>query len=126
MRRRAPGGDVIRLGSLLAGADLRGAQYRFVTVDANGNVVIAGVGSRPIGVLQNRPNAGEPCTIIACGESLLEISGGANPGLWLRPDATGRGTGAAGSDICGAILLEPASAAGELVRVYVIPPSPFT
>ncbi len=126
MRRRAPGGDVLKAGSLLAGADLRAAQYRFVRLDAAGNVVQASTNERIIGVLQNRPNVNEPCTIIFCGESLLESGGSFAVGAWLRSDATGRAVATTtATDIVGAIALEAANAAGELVRVLVITPSPY-
>ncbi len=126
MRRRAPGGDVLKTGSLLAGADLRAAQYRFVMLDAAGNVVQATTSARIIGVLQNRPNVGEPCTIIFCGESLLESGGAFSVGAWLRSDGTGRALATTtATDIVGAIALEAAGAAGEYVRVLVITPSPY-
>lgn len=42
--------------SLRAGADLTEAQFRFVSLDADGRIVLTGAGETAVGVLQNDPD----------------------------------------------------------------------
>lgn len=122
--------------SLVAGADLRTAQFRAVTVNAAGRVVQATAGQHAIGVLQNNPDNGQAATIRIGG--LTKFAAGAaitliNGGRLVAPDATGRAVAATtatvttsdagvaadpviGSNVLG-IALEPASAAGVIIAV---------
>ena len=57
----------LRIGHLTAAADLSAAQHRFVELGAGGVTVVNGTTDRPIGVLQNKPLEGQPCTIFVTG-----------------------------------------------------------
>ena len=72
---------------LKAAADLRTHQYKFVKLDANGNVVLcSAAGERVLGILQNKPNTGETAAVRIIGISKIVCSGAcdsARPG-WPR------------------------------------------
>lgn len=53
--------------SLVAGADLRTHQFKFVSVDANGAVVLTADDARAQGVLMNAPNTGEAAQVAIGG-----------------------------------------------------------
>jgi len=53
--------------TLVAAADLSAKQYYFVAVDANGKAALTGDDGNPVGVLQNKPAAGEAATICIAG-----------------------------------------------------------
>ena len=76
------GGVVI---TLEAAADLSSNQYNFVKLDANGKVVICvadAVGTVPIGVLQNAPDAsGKAATVLVVGISKVEAGVALNEGV---------------------------------------------
>lgn len=68
--------------------DLSDAQYRFVTMDSNGRVAIAGDGDTLIGVLQNAPAAqGEVADVMAYGASPVDFA--LVPGAALLPVEVG-------------------------------------
>jgi len=73
------GQTALTIGHLEASADLSAHQYKFVTIDGNGQVAVAsGTTDQPIGVLANKPNAaGKPCTVIVMGVCEV-IAGAAN------------------------------------------------
>ena len=110
-----------------AGADLSGAQYKFVKIDpADGDVVLcAAVSDRPIGILQNDPASGEAAEVTIVGGSKLVAGGSASAGQALFTSATGTGaTAAFGSTnpasamyVAGAFIENAAS--GEIVSVVV-------
>ena len=53
--------------SLVAAADLSSSQYYFVAVDSNGQAALTGDDGNPIGVLQNKPTAGQAATVCIAG-----------------------------------------------------------
>lgn len=53
--------------TLVAAADLSAKQYYFVAVDTDGKAALTGDDGNPIGVLQNKPAAGEAATICVAG-----------------------------------------------------------
>lgn len=57
----------LSIGHLVASADLSAHQFKFVKMTPSGVAVCAATTDRPIGVLQNRPLAGQPCTIVCIG-----------------------------------------------------------
>lgn len=84
-----PGDDV---GVLTAAADLSGAQFRAVKIDANGQVALAGDGEVFDGILQNKPALGEVAHVMTSGVSKI-IGSDANPastGDLIASDANGK------------------------------------
>jgi hypothetical protein len=108
-----------------AGADLSGAQYKFVKIDpADGDVVVADATTdRPVGVLQNDPEAGQAAEVTITGGSKLVAGGSASAGepLFTSASATGvtatYGEAASAMFVTGAFLED--AAAGEIVSVVV-------
>ena len=114
-----------------AGAGLSAAQYRFVALNANGEVLLAGAGDKAIGVLQNDPLQGQAATVQVLGISKVVAGGAINIGDYVASDASGKAkaavassanttTGAiTGSHIVG-IALEAATAADQVISVLLI------
>ena len=59
--------------TLEAAADLSAKQYYFVAVDTDGKAALTGDDGNPIGVLQNKPTAGQAATICVTGVSNVYI-----------------------------------------------------
>ena len=59
--------------SLVAASDLSGKQYYFVAVDTDGKAALTGDDGNPIGVLQNKPEAGQAATVAIAGVTKLYI-----------------------------------------------------
>lgn len=110
-----------KTGTLVAAADLSTHQYKFVKLNTTGGVVLATTaGEKVIGVLQNKPLAGQPCEIVHLGIcSVLANAALANTGP-IMTAATGKAATAAttGSTIVGH-LLEAAGADGDVVSAFI-------
>lgn len=104
-----------------AGADLSAAQFKFVSVDANGEVVVAGAGDFAIGVLQNNPGAGELATVRVAGISKVKADAAIAAGARVTPSADGEAaTSTVATDNTTGIALEAAGGAGEVIPVCVM------
>jgi len=122
--------------SFVAGADLRNYPFAPVRLDAaTGRVVLAGANERAIGILQNKPNAGETASVMLYGISKAIAAGAITIGSPVVAAANGRvaaaGTfhnhGAASSNpptaqqrILG-FALTAATAAGQVIEVLLAP-----
>ena len=103
-----------------ASGDLSGDQFRFMTLDANGQAVRAGAGVSTIGVLQNKPSAaGQAATVSGPGATTKVVAGAAVvAGADVTSDAQGRAvTSASGNYIAGKARTAAANA-GELITLY--------
>ncbi|MBB5411899.1 hypothetical protein HDG34_005865 [Paraburkholderia sp. HC6.4b] len=79
-----------------AGQDLTNAQFRFATLDANGNAVLQSVAGAPsVGVLQNAPRLGEAAEIAFSGVSKVVMAASAPPMTTVSSDANGAAVAAA-------------------------------
>lgn len=110
-----------KIGTLFAGADLRTHQFKFVKLNASGQVILCSVaGEKTIGVLQNKPNTGEVADIMPLGQSKLHCGAAVAAGAQIMTDASGRAITAAttGSTIQG-WAFEAGAAAAEIVSGYV-------
>ena len=61
-----------------AALDLSAARYRFVTVDANGDIALAGAGTTPVGVLQQpgeKDKGPMDLPVMVAGISFAELGG---------------------------------------------------
>lgn len=85
--------------SLMAGADLSGAQYHFVSVNAGGNVVAAGDGAHAVGVVNNDPISGRVAEVAIGGIIKAKCGGNVTRGGPVASDATGKAVNAATGDI---------------------------
>lgn len=78
--------------SLVAGADLSAAanQFTAVKLDANGNVIACTANTdRPLGILQNLPEEGDPAEVTIIGISKYRSSGIIGVGALMGVTATG-------------------------------------
>jgi hypothetical protein len=102
-----------KLGTLVAGEDLSGKQYYFVEVAADGDVELGdAVTDRVIGVLQNKPTAGQECEIMVTGVSKIRQAASINPGVAVGTDAAGlAAANATTTGIVKGIMLENGGAA---------------
>ena len=114
---------------LKAAADLRTHQYKWVKLDAAGNVVLcAAAGERPFGVLQNKPNLGETASVRILGLSKAVASAAIATPNPVSTDAAGltkaatRLVAASGnaSNVSG-FAQRPAGAINEIMTVLVVP-----
>lgn len=100
--------------SFQAAADLSDWQFRFVKLDANGQVAkITANTDIPLGVLQDKPAAqGRAANVMLDGRS--KIVGGANlaKGDTVGTDATGRAIAKSSASSCGIIVTDNSVAGG--------------
>lgn len=122
--------------SYVAGADLSGQQFRFVKLNAQGQVVLAAAGEFAIGVLQNNPTSGDAATVAVSGITKVRAGGVIAVGAAVASDGSGNAktavagstntsdAGAAadalvGSHVLGIHLGPGASAANDIVSVLL-------
>jgi hypothetical protein len=109
------------IGWWIAGADLSTHQFKFVELDSNGAVVLAGAaGQDCLGVLLNKPKSGESCQIADIGGgSIVKVVASAAIALEARVSSAADGravTAVATHHVLGKALLASA-AAGEIIPV---------
>ncbi len=105
--------------SLPAGADLSSSQYKFVSIDSNGQVVVTGAGAQADGVNQNKPDAaGKVSTVTIAGVSKVECGGTVTAGFPVASDADGEAVDAATGDNISGVALE-AGEDGQLISVLL-------
>jgi hypothetical protein len=110
--------------SFKAGADLSTAQYKFVKLNSDGDVILAAATTdRPIGVLQNDPASGETAEVTIAGGTKVKAGGSVAVGNPLFTNATALGvTSTVGSSaatfyILGTVI--SAGASGEVVTAVI-------
>lgn len=110
--------------TLVAGADLSAAQYKFVEIGAGGVVTVCnGATDKPIGVLQNAPLSGQEAEVVVAGGTKVVSSGNIAIGSAIGTDASGKAAAlTAGTDttkyVVGTVIL-PAGADGEILTAVV-------
>ena len=115
------GGDGIDI-TLPAAANFSSYQYRFMTVDSNGRGTIAtAYTAKPIGILQNKPDAADkPANIRVAGIAKLEFGAAADEGALLAANGEGYGTTTTlDTAHYGAIALHAAGGSGDIQDVLV-------
>lgn len=86
--------------TLVAGADLSAAQYKFVKLNSSGQaILVAAATDKPIGVLQNAPASGGEANVTISGGTKFVGSGSIAVGAQIGSDANGKGAAlVAGTD----------------------------
>jgi len=122
--------------SFVAGADLRNYPFAPVRLDAaTGRVVLAGANERAIGILQNKPNAGETAVVMLYGISKAIAAGAIAIGSPVVAAANGRVSAAGtfhnhgtasnnpptGQQRVLGFALTGATAAGQVIEVLLAP-----
>ena len=105
-----------------AGEDLSSAQFKFLTMESDGQVDLADAETDiAIGVLQNKPTAGQAAQVMISGITKVEADETLAAGNLVHPSADGQAAVfAAGTDTtkyCAGIVL--AAAAGQLATVLL-------
>jgi len=113
-------GGQLRVTGLVAGADLSLGQYHFVELSAANTVTIANaITDNVIGVLQNNPTSGQSAEVVAFGRSKVSADAAIAVGAQISTSVDGQAQTAVGTQhVCG-MALEAASAAGEIVSMFV-------
>lgn len=104
----------------VAAADLSGHQYRFVKLDANGDVVaIAAAGEVAYGVLQNDPGLGEAAELVLIGITKVSADAALTPGAVVTTSIDGQAAvSALGNARLGNVRVG-AAAAGQIATIAV-------
>ena len=93
----------------VAGEDLSAAQFKFVTLEADGQIDLAdSAGERALGVLLNKPTAGAAATVAMSGKVMVEAGASVTAGDQLQTDAAGDAITAAAGDVVMGYALEDA------------------
>ena len=86
--------------TFVAGEDLSAAQFKFVTLESDGQVDLAdSAGENCIGVLLVEGEAARAVTVIMTGSVMVEAGGTVTAGGAVATDATGRAVDATTGDI---------------------------
>ena len=86
--------------TFVAGEDLSTAQFKFVTLEADGQVDLAdSAGENCLGVLLVEGEAARAVTVVMTGPVMVEAGGTVTNGGAVATDATGRAVDATTSDI---------------------------
>ena len=115
--------------SLVASGDCN--PYRFVRISGrNQGITCDGVTNITVGVADGSTKAfnsalhaaaGDPISLQGGNVVLVEAAAAFNAGVRIAPSANGRAQTAVATQFPFGIALEPAGAAGEIVRVYKMP-----
>ncbi len=119
MALQDPGLDV---GYVVANADLSASQFCAVKVGgADLNVVLASSGGEAIlGILQNKPTAGQAADVRFTGISKAKAGAAYSRGALLMTDSSGRLITATSGNHAVAMALEAAGGANEIRTVLVL------
>ena len=95
--------------TFVAGEDLSSAQFKFVTLEADGQIDLAdAAGERALGVLLNKPTSGKAATVAMTGKVMVEAGAAVTAGDEIQTDATGDAITAAAGDVVLGYALEDA------------------
>ena len=105
--------------TLEAAADLSAKQYYFVAVDTDGKAALTGDDGTPIGVLQNKPAAGEAASICVYGVTKLYIGteSGLGAGYNVGCDSNSAGKVSDSGSYRLGVSLEDPTANGDVVSI---------
>lgn len=115
--------------TLEAAADLSAKQYYFVKVDADGKAAVcAALTDVPVGVLQNKPTAGQTAEIVVVGVSKVSSDAALDEGNLIGPSGDGqadaRTVGTDGTHYIAGQMLTATGAAGVIGTALINCASP--
>lgn len=106
--------------SFVAGESLAAAQFKFVTLESDGQVDLAdSAGENCIGVLLNNPAAGAAATVAVSGKVMVTSGGSIAAGAAVATDASGDAVTAASTNIIMGYALE-AAVDGQVMAIELI------
>lgn len=108
--------------TLEAASDLSAKQFHFVKVSAANKVdLCTAVTDAPIGVLQNKPTAGQGASVRVYGVSKLSADAAISAGAILGTSTDSQAQTAVATNVVCARALEAAGAANEIISALVLP-----
>jgi len=106
--------------TFVAGEDLSAAQFKFVTLESDGQVDLAdSAGENCIGVLIVEGEADRAVTVVMTGSVMVEAGGTVTNGGAVATDATGRAVDATTGDIIMGYARE-AGVANQVIEIELI------
>ena len=106
--------------TFIAGEDLSAAQFKFVTLESDGQVDLAdSAGENAIGVCLVGGAAGAAVTVAISGKVMVEAGGTIAAGAAVQTDANGDALTAATSDVVLGYALE-AGVDGQIIAIELI------
>lgn len=126
---RAAYGEQVTIPGLTAAASLNHHQYGVVrfaaatTVNIASEINVGGALKGPLGILQNKPYAGEAAQVCIFGMSKVFAGGTITAGAPISYDSSGHVIDALSGDVVIGRGLEAATTAGEKVTAFIFPPS---
>jgi hypothetical protein len=106
--------------SFVAGESLTAAQFKFVTLESDGQVDLAdSAGENCIGVLLNNPAAAAAATVAVSGKVMVTSGGTIAAGAAVATDASGDAVTAASTNIIMGYALE-AAVDGQVMAIELI------
>ena len=106
--------------TFVAGEDLSAAQFKFVTLEADGQVDLAdSAGENCIGVLLVEGESARAVTVVMTGSVMVEAGGTVTNGGAVATDATGRAVDATSGDIIMGYARE-AGVANQVIEIELI------
>lgn len=106
--------------TFVAGESLAAAQFKFVTLESDGQVDLAdSAGENCIGILLNSPAAGAAATVALTGKVMVTAGGTIAAGAAVATDAAGDAVTAASTNIIMGYALE-AAVDGQTMAIELI------
>ena len=108
--------------TLVAGADLSAAQYKFVKLNSSGQAVICAAATDvPIGVLQNAPTSGQEAEVLIVGGTKVVAGAAITLPNAIGTDSSGKAVALATSDttkyVVGSLITASAADANVVTAV---------
>ena len=106
--------------TFIAGEDLSSSQFKFVTLESDGQVDLAdSAGENCIGVVINDPASGGEATVVVSGKTVVTAGGTIAAGAAVATDASGDAVTASTGNIVMGYALE-AGVDGQTIAVELI------
>lgn len=106
--------------TFIAGEDLSSSQFKFVTLESDGQVDLAdSAGENCMGVVINDPASGGEATVVVAGKTVVTAGGTIAAGASIATDASGDAVTASTGNIVMGYALE-AGVDGQVIAVELI------
>ena len=106
--------------TVIAGADLSAAQFKFVNLDAAAEAVLAGNGESAFGVCIVGAAEDNAATVVVTGKTMVETGAAVTAGGAVASDAAGLCVDAASTDIVMGYATEAAAGANLIIAIELI------
>ena len=106
--------------TFIAGEDLSSSQFKFVTLESDGQVDLAdSAGENCMGVVINDPASGGEATVVVSGKTVVTAGGTIAAGAAIATDGSGDAVTAASTNIIMGYALE-AGVDGQVIAIELI------